>query len=91
MEALTVKICMNTPSMIRGAMDIMDQIETLNDVVNDLHLSRPIDVLAVKALQGSEFKGNCPVVQVGDTLIYNATTERVMEVILDQTEGGQYK
>lgn len=91
MEPLEVKICMNTKCMMLGAMDIMDQIETLNDIVDDLHLRRGIEVEAVSSLPGATDSALCPVVQVGEQLIQNASTESVMSVILDQTEGGQYK
>jgi hypothetical protein len=77
--------------MLKGAMDIMDQIESLNDIVGDLHLTRGIDVEAVPSLEGSEDSDKCPVVKVGDLLIQKASTESVMSVILDATEGGLYK
>lgn len=91
METLKVQVCVNTPCMIRGAMDIIDQIETLNDIVDDLQLSKSIEIIPVKELQGSDDPANCPVVEVGDKLICNASAENVMEVILDETEGEQYK
>ncbi len=91
MEPLEVKICVNTKCMMLGAMDIMDQIETLNDVVDDLNLNRGIEIEAVAELGDSDNSDKCPVVQVGSVMIENASTENVMSAILDQTEGGQYK
>lgn len=90
-DALKVEVCCNTYGMLRGAMDIIDQIETLNDIVDELHLDRPIEVVPVGSLEGSEIEDNCPVAKVGDTVILNATSQNVMEKILDQTGGGEYK
>lgn len=90
-DVLTIEICCNTQGMLRGAMDIIDQIETLNDIVDDLNLTKSIKVVPVKALEGSDVDDNCPVAKVGDVLIQHATSESVMESILDQTGGGEYK
>ena len=91
MEPLEVKICMNTQCMMKGAMDIMDQIESLNDIVGDRNLTRGINIEAVPELEGSSDPDMCPVVQIGDLVVKQATTENVMSVILDATEGGLYK
>lgn len=90
-EFVKVEVCVNTNGMIRGAMDIIDQIETLNDIVDDLHLEKGVEVIPVRHLEGSDIEDNNPVAMVDDVLILKATPEKVMEVILDKTGGGEYK
>lgn len=90
-DALVIEVCCNTYGLLRGAMDIIDQIETLNDIVDDLNLDRPIEVIPVKELEGSDNEDNCPVAKVGDKLVQNATSQNVMELILSMTGGDQYK
>ena len=64
---------------------------SFNDIVGDLNLTRGINIEAVPELEGSSDPDMCPVVQIGDLVVKQATTENVMSVILDATEGGLYK
>ncbi len=90
-DALVVEVCCNTYGMVRGCMDLIDQIETLNDIVDELNLERPIEVVPVQSLEGADIEENNPVAKVGEVVITNATPAGVMEIILNETGGEQYK
>lgn len=80
MEDLKVQVCVCTECVMRGAMSIIESIESLNDVKDTLGMERGI---VIETVSNIDVDGHdCPVVRVGDIFIKNATTQTVMEKIL---------
>ncbi len=86
-DVLEVQVCCNTYGLLHGAMDVIDQIETLNDIVDEVNLDKPIEVVPVKSLEGCDVEENCPVAKVEDEIITKATSQSVMAAILERIGG----
>lgn len=88
MENLRVQVCVCTECVMKGAMDIIESIESLNDVKDTLGMERGIVIEHVSKLP--KVPHACPAVMVGEVLIENATTQTVMAEILNATGSNLY-
>lgn len=86
---MKVKVCVGSNCTLLGAMNILDQIEDLKDIISEepeSYQDVALDVEAVKCLgfcKGTE-EDIAPVVVIDDEAIFNATSQVVMEKILDK-------
>lgn len=86
---MKVKVCVGSNCTLLGSMNILDQIEDLKDIIHeDAHnySDEEIDVEAMKCLGFcKETKDNiAPVVVVDEEPIFNATSQTVMEKIVNK-------
>ncbi|MEF9919008.1 MAG: NAD(P)H-dependent oxidoreductase subunit E [Eubacterium sp.] len=86
MEDLKIEVCVCTECVMKGAMDIIESIESLNDVKDILELTRGIVIDTVKCIGEAKHGLQSPIVCVGGHVIENAKTETVMAQILEMTK-----
>ena len=86
MEDLKVAVCVCIECVMKGAMDIIESIESLNDVKDVLELSRGIYIETVKCIGEAKHGMKSPIVSVGNVVIEKANTETVMAQILEMTK-----
>jgi len=86
---MKIKVCVGSNCLLLGAMGILDQIEFLEEFIvkdSDHYNEEVFDVEAIKCL------GICketdeklaPIVVINDEVIYNSTSQAVMEKILSK-------
>lgn len=86
---MKIKVCAGSKCTLFGGMSILDQIEDLNDIINedsDNYKNEDLEVEVVKCL-GFCKKSNekiAPVVVIDDELMFNATSQTVMEKIINK-------
>ncbi|MDD2448029.1 MAG: NAD(P)H-dependent oxidoreductase subunit E [Tissierellia bacterium] len=87
---MKVKVCMGSNCTMLGAMNLLDQIEDLKDIIdNDVeekYNDEELDIEAVVCLDYCK-KSNtnvAPVVIVDDNVMFNATGQIVMEKIMEK-------
>lgn len=86
---MNVKVCVGSSCTLLGAMGILDQIEDLKDIINedlDNYNVEELEVEVVKCLgfcKGTNKKIS-PVVVIDDETIFNATSQIVMEKIINK-------
>lgn len=86
---MNVKVCVGSNCTLLGAMGILDQIEDLKDIINedlDNYNIEELEVEVVKCLgfcKGTNKKIS-PVVVIDDEPIFNATSQIVMEKIMNK-------
>lgn len=81
MKNIDVKVCVGSRCTMMGAMNILDHVENIKDEYTDFD----IKIHTVKCLgecKQSE-KNIAPVVIINDEKIYNATSAKVMERMMD--------
>lgn len=88
---MKVKICMGSNCTMLGAMNLLDQIEDLIDIIDsdsdsDKYNDEELEVEAVKCLDYCKKVNNkiAPVVVIDEDVIFNATGQIVMEKIMDR-------
>lgn len=83
---MKVKVCMGSNCTLLGAMNILDQVEDLKDLIseNEDYRDDELDIDVVKCLGycKGESRNISPVVVVDDEVICNATSQIVMEKIM---------
>ncbi|TJX67674.1 (2Fe-2S) ferredoxin domain-containing protein [Soehngenia saccharolytica] len=86
---MKVKVCMGSNCTLLGAMSLLDQIESLREIIDENekeYRDEELEIESIKCL------GYCkdtdadiaPVVIVDDDVIFNATGQIVMEKIMDK-------
>lgn len=84
---MKVRVCMGSRCMLFGAMNIFDQLEGLQELVEkspELFLEEELIVEEVPCTghcKASEEKVS-PVVFIGDEVLYRATSQEVMEMVM---------
>lgn len=86
MNDLKVEVCVCTECIMKGAMDIIESIESLNDVKDVLDLTRGIFIETVHCIGEAKHGMKSPIVNVGGVMIEKANTETVMSQILLMTK-----
>ncbi len=86
---MKVKVCMGLNCTMLGAMNLLDQIEDLKDIIDGddaKYNDEEIEIVAVKCLNYCKKTDNniAPVVVIDDEVIFNATGQIVMEKIMDK-------
>lgn len=77
---MKVTICMGSRCVMMGSMTIYDQVESLHESIPELDLE--IDtVTCMKKCKENE--ANCPYVLIDEELVEKATSQGVMERIMD--------
>lgn len=86
---MKIKVCVGSNCTLLGAMNILDSIEDLKDIISENpedYSDEALDVEAVKCLgccKESE-KEVAPVVVIDEEIINKATSQAVMGKILDR-------
>ena len=83
MKDLTIEVCACSSCVMKGAMDIIDSIENLNDVKEFAEKEYNIEIKPVNCIGTPNHGSASPVVRIGDQILENATAETVMAQILD--------
>lgn len=86
---MNVKVCVGSSCTLLGSMNILDQIEDLKDIISedfDSYTDEELDVEAIKCLDYcKQGNNNCaPVVVIDDEVMCNATSQTVMEKIVNK-------
>ncbi len=86
---MKVKVCVGSNCTFLGSMSILDQIDDLKDIISDdpdNYRDEDLEVEAIKCLgfcKGTDEKV-APVVVIDDEPMYNATSQIVMEKIINK-------
>ena len=86
MKRLQVEICACNKCIMMGAMEIMENIESLKKLKTQLRLQTQIDVSMDKKLCGELNDDAAPVVLINGEVIEHATPETVMEKVVQLTQ-----
>ena len=86
MKRLQVQVCACTKCIMMGAMEIMENIESLKKLKVQLRLQTQIDLIMDKKICGDLSDDAAPVVIINDEVIEQATPEIVMEKIVKLTQ-----
>jgi len=86
---MKIKVCMGSNCTLLGAMNILDQIEDLKDIINDDIDNYSDEELDVKAVRCLDYCKNttekiAPVVVIDDEVMFNASSQIVMEKIVNK-------
>lgn len=86
---MKIKVCMGSNCTLLGAMNILDQIEDLKDIINDdldNYNDEELDVEAVRCLDYCKKTTDkiAPVVVIDDEVMFNASSQTVMEKIVNR-------
>ena len=82
MKRLEVKVCVCTQCVMNGAMEIVESIESLQELKNQLRFDTSVDVNAGECLCDHAKGDFSPLVIVNGERIEKATSEMVMSRIL---------
>ncbi len=85
MDSLQIEVCVCSSCVMKGAMDIIDSIESLNDVRDITHLDCEITINPVSCIGLPNHGKVSPIVRIDDHIIENANMETVMAWIMDLT------
>lgn len=91
MKKLTVEVCACNECIMMGAMEIMENIESLKKLKIQLRLNAQIDLIMNKRVCGDLGENVCPVVVINGEVITNANPETVMEKIIKLTQNKKVK
>ena len=86
MKRLQVRVCACNKCIMMGAMEIMENIESLKKLKVQLRLQTQIDLIMDKKICGDLSDDAAPVVIINDEVIEQATPEIVMEKIVKLTQ-----
>ncbi|MBC8611011.1 NADH-quinone oxidoreductase%2C E subunit [uncultured Ruminococcus sp.] len=86
MKRLQVQVCACNKCIMMGAMEIMENIESLKKLKVQLRLQTQIDLIMDKKICGDLSDDAAPVVIINDEVIEQATPEIVMEKIVKLTQ-----
>ena len=82
MKRLDVKVCVCTQCVMNGAMEIVESIESLQELKNQLRFDTAIEVSASECLCDHEKGDFSPLVIINGERMEKATCEMVMSRIL---------
>ncbi|MDD4690703.1 MAG: NAD(P)H-dependent oxidoreductase subunit E [Eubacterium aggregans] len=82
MDHLQIEVCVCSACILKGAMDIIDSIESLGEVQDITGLQCSIEIKPVSCLGLPGHGKNSPIVRIGDNIIECATMETVMAHIM---------
>ncbi len=86
---MKVKVCVGSNCTLLGSMNILDQIDDLKDIMQDdfeNYSDEELEVEALKCLGYCKETNNnvAPVVVIDDEPMFNATSQTVMEKIVNK-------
>ncbi|MDW5299302.1 MAG: NAD(P)H-dependent oxidoreductase subunit E [Sedimentibacter sp.] len=86
---MKVKVCVGSSCTLLGSMGILDQIDDLKDIISEdaeNYKDEELEVEAVKCLGFCKEIGEkvSPVVVIDDEIMFNATSQTVMEKIVNK-------
>jgi len=86
---MKVKVCVGSNCTFLGSMSILDQIDDLKDIISDdpdSYRDEDLEVEAIKCLGFCKDTDEkvAPVVVIDDEPIYNATSQIIMEKIINK-------
>ncbi len=85
---MKVKVCVGSSCTLLGSMNILDQLDDLKDIMfedADSYSDEKLEVEAIKCLGFCKEKENvAPIVVIDDEPIFNATSQIVMERIVNK-------
>ena len=82
MKKLNVKVCVCTQCVMNGAMEIVESIESLQELKTQLRFGTAIDVDAHKCLCDGKSADVSPLVIINGERLEKATSEAVMSKII---------
>ncbi|HAQ40684.1 MAG TPA: NADH-quinone oxidoreductase [Clostridiales bacterium] len=88
-NTMKVKVCVGSNCTLLGSMSILDQIDDLKDIISedsDSYNDEELEVEVIKCLgycKNTDVKV-APVVVIDDEPMYNATSQTVMEKIINK-------
>jgi NADH:ubiquinone oxidoreductase subunit E len=86
---MKIKVCVGSSCTLLGSMGILDQIEDLKEIISedaDSYSDEEIEVEAIKCLGYCKETNEkvAPVVVIDDEPMFNATSQTVMEKIVNK-------
>ncbi len=87
---MKVKVCVGSSCTLLGSMNILDQLDDLKDIIfedADNYSDEEFEVEAIKCLgfcKEKEKENVAPIVIIDDEPIFNATSQIVMEKIVNK-------
>nr|WP_300095294.1 NAD(P)H-dependent oxidoreductase subunit E [Sedimentibacter sp.] len=86
---MKVKVCVGSSCTLLGSMGILDQIDDLKDIISedaDNYKDEELEVEAIKCLGFCKetVEKVAPVVVIDDEIMFNATSQTVMEKIVNK-------
>lgn len=86
---MKVKVCVGSSCTLLGSMGILDQIDDLKDIISedaDNYKDEELEVEAIKCLGFCKetVEKVAPVVVIDDEVMFNATSQTVMEKIVNK-------
>ncbi len=86
---MKVKVCVGSNCTLLGSMGILDQIEDLKEIISedaDSYSDEELEVEAIKCLGYCKETSDkvAPVVVIDDEPMFNATSQTVMEKIVNK-------
>lgn len=86
---MRVKVCVGSNCTLMGSMGILDQIDDLKDIISedmDSYKDEELEVEAIKCLGFCKETNEkvAPVVVIDDQPMFNATSQTVMEKIVQK-------
>lgn len=86
---MKVKVCVGSNCTLLGSMSILDQIDDLKDIISedaDNYSTEGLEVEVIKCLGfcKESDKNVAPVVVIDDEPMFNATSQTVMEKIVNK-------
>jgi NADH:ubiquinone oxidoreductase subunit E len=86
---MKVKICVGSNCTLLGSMGILDQVEDLKELIHedtDNYYDEELEIEAIKCLGHCKITNDevAPIVVVDEDVIFNATSQLVMEKIVEK-------
>lgn len=86
---MKVKVCVGSSCTLLGSMGILDQIDDLKDIISedaDNYKDEELEVEAIKCMGFCKetVEKVAPVVVIDDEIMFNATSQTVMEKIVNK-------
>lgn len=86
---MKVQVCVGSNCTLLGSMNILDQIDDLKDIMkedSENYSNEELEVEALKCLGYCKERNNniAPVVVIDDEPMFNATSQNVMEKIVNK-------
>lgn len=82
MKKLVVEVCVCTECVMKGAMEIIESIESLKKLKVQLRLNTQIEIEMSKCLGEAKHGASSPLVRIGGDLLERADSETVMARII---------
>ena len=86
MKKLVVEVCVCTECVMKGAMDIIESIESLKKLKVQLRFNTQIQIVMSKCLGEAKHGAFSPLVKINGELLERANSETVMAKIIGMAQ-----